>query len=93
MCEPRPLTPLWAFTACYRASFTLLRAFLFRSLFNDVVGPAIAQAVSRRLPTAVARVSSSVNSCGICGGRSGTVAGFLRVLLFPLPILIPTNAP
>jgi hypothetical protein len=24
MWEPRPLTPLWAFTACYRDSFTLL---------------------------------------------------------------------
>jgi hypothetical protein len=23
MWEPRPLTPLWAFTACYRDSFTL----------------------------------------------------------------------
>jgi hypothetical protein len=24
MWEPRPLTPLWAFTACYRESFSLL---------------------------------------------------------------------
>jgi hypothetical protein len=23
ICEPRPLTTLWAFTACYRDSFTL----------------------------------------------------------------------
>jgi hypothetical protein len=27
-----------------------------------------------------------------CGGRSGTGAGFLRVLRFPLPILIPPIA-
>jgi hypothetical protein len=45
---------------------------------------AITQAVSRRFPTAVARVWS----CEICRGQSGTEAGFLRVLRFPLPILI-----
>jgi hypothetical protein len=32
-------------------------------------------------------------SCGICGGQSGTGAGFLRVLRFPLPIPIPLTAP
>jgi hypothetical protein len=30
---------------------------------------------------------------GICGGQSGTRAGFLQVLRYPLPILIPPNAP
>jgi hypothetical protein len=55
-------------------------------------GRAIAQAVSSRLPTAAARVRSQVGSCGICG-QSGTGAGFLRVLRFPLPILISTTAP
>jgi hypothetical protein len=56
-------------------------------------GLAIAQAVSRRLPTAAARVRAQVMSREICGGQSGTGAGFLRVLRFPLPILIPPTSP
>jgi hypothetical protein len=52
----------------------------------------IAQAVSRRPPTSAARVRSQVMSCGICGEKSGTAAGFLLVLRFPLPILFPPNA-
>jgi hypothetical protein len=54
---------------------------------------ATAQAVSRRLPTVTARVRSQVTSCDICCGQSGTGAGFLRVLRFPLPILIPPTTP
>jgi hypothetical protein len=56
-------------------------------------GRGIAQAVSRRLPTAAAQVRAQVRSCGTCGGQSGTGVGFLRVLRFPLPILIPPIAP
>jgi hypothetical protein len=52
-------------------------------------GRAIAQAVSRWLPTAAARVWS----CEICGGQSGAGARFLRVLRFPLPTFIPLIAP
>jgi hypothetical protein len=37
MWEPRPLTPLWAFTACYRDSFTLL--FFFTLLLVFVITP------------------------------------------------------
>jgi hypothetical protein len=53
----------------------------------------MAQAVSSRFLTAAARFRAQFRSCGICGGQSGTGAGFLRVLRFPLPILIPPTAP
>jgi hypothetical protein len=56
-------------------------------------GRAIAQAVSRRLPTAAARVRCQVTSCRICGGQSVTGADFLPVLRFTLPILIPPTVP
>jgi hypothetical protein len=69
------------------------RASVSDIILTKVVARAIAQAVSRRLPTAVARVRAWVRSCGICGGQSGTGAGFLQVLQFPLPILIPPTAP
>jgi hypothetical protein len=57
------------------------------------MGRAIAQAASRWLPTATAGVRARVSSCGIFDGQSGTGAGFLRVLQFPLPIHIPPIAP
>jgi hypothetical protein len=59
---------------------------------NLLDGRAIAEAVSRWLPTAAARVQSLVWSSGICGGQSGVGTGFLRVLWFPLPF-IPPNSP
>jgi hypothetical protein len=37
-------------------------------------------------------VRCQVRSCGICGEQSGSGAGFLRVLRFHLPILIPPTA-
>jgi hypothetical protein len=55
-------------------------------------GRAIAQAVSCRLPTVAARFQSQVTSYGTCGGQSGTGAGFLQVLQFPQPVLIPPNS-
>jgi hypothetical protein len=70
---------------------------LERNIFNTSstfgYSRAIAQAVSRRLPTAAVWVRARVRSCGICGRQSGTEAGILRVLRFPLTILIPPTAP
>jgi hypothetical protein len=57
------------------------------------VGRAIAQAVSRWLPTKATRVRARVWSREILSWQSGGVEGFLRVLLFPLPILNPPIAP
>jgi hypothetical protein len=34
-----------------------------------------------------------VRLCGICGGQIGTVACFLQVLLFPLPLIPPWSSP
>jgi hypothetical protein len=39
MWEPRPLTPLWAFTACYRNSFTFYFTFTFGMQFLWSVEP------------------------------------------------------
>jgi hypothetical protein len=49
--------------------------------------------LSRRLLTVAAHVGAQGRSCGICGGQRGTAAGFLQVLQFPLPIIIPLIAP
>jgi hypothetical protein len=65
---------------------------LFTYMFKYDLGRAIAEAVSRWLPAAAARVQSRVWSIGICGGQSGAGAGFLRVLPFPLSF-IPPNSP
>jgi hypothetical protein len=60
---------------------------------RKLVGRAIAEAVSRWLPTAAEQVRTWVWSSWICGGQSGAGADFLRVLSFPLPIFIPPNSP
>jgi hypothetical protein len=56
-------------------------------------GRAMAQAVSHRFPTATGRIRARVRSGGIRSEQSDTGVGFLRVLRFPLPILIPPTTP
>jgi hypothetical protein len=63
-------------------------------IFKELlVGRAIAQAVSRRLPTAAARVQTRVGMWDFVMDKSGARAGFLRELRFPLPIFIPLCSP
>jgi hypothetical protein len=56
------------------------------------IGRTVAQAVSRWLLTAAARVRVRT-VCWVCGGQNGIGAGFLRVLRFPLPIFILPISP
>jgi hypothetical protein len=53
-------------------------------------GRAVAQAISRWLPTAAPRVLIRA-ACGLCGEQNGIRAGFLRVLRFSLPIIPPIS--
>jgi hypothetical protein len=67
---------------CIKYLFSLVDL-LHRKLFSILkIGCAVAQAVSRWLPTVVARVRVRA-ACGFCGGQSGTGAGFLQVFDFP----------
>jgi hypothetical protein len=54
------------------------------------IGRPVAQVVRRWLPTAATRVRVRA-ACDVCGGQSGTGAGFLRVLRFPPPIIPPIS--
>jgi hypothetical protein len=45
--------------------------------------------LSGRFSTSAVLARSQIRSCEICGRQSGTLVGFLLVLRFPLPILIP----
>jgi hypothetical protein len=48
----------------------------------------MAQVVSRRTPTAEARVLARVNPCGICGGQRGTGTAFFFSEFFGFPLSI-----
>jgi hypothetical protein len=65
----------------------------YTSITVEMTVPAIAQVITRRIPTAANRVPAQVKSCGLCDGQNGTGAGFLQVLQSPLAILIPPTAP
>jgi hypothetical protein len=58
------------------------------TVHNQLKGRAVAHAVSRWLPNAAAQIRVQA-ACGVCGGQSGTGAGFLLVLRFPLSIIPP----
>jgi hypothetical protein len=68
-----------------------IRPFLHTGGLTLGLARAIAQAVSRWLPTAAVRVRARVWSSGIFGGQSGAGVRFLQVLRYPLPIFIPPN--
>jgi hypothetical protein len=65
-----------------RTPYILLDATYF--LNNVYDSRAMALAVSRRPPTAEARVQFRVGPCGMCGGQSGTGTGF-----FPSTSVLP----
>jgi len=48
----------------------------------------MAQAVSRRTPTAGAQFQSQESQCYICDGHSGTEMGFIQVLPSPSASII-----
>jgi hypothetical protein len=75
------------------SNILLQREFQIGTKFFLVLGRAIAQAFSRWLPTAAARVRTRVWSSEICDRQSGAGAGFLRVLQFPLLIFTIPDSP
>jgi hypothetical protein len=80
-CYERPLSSRIGSTTLLQSSRSVC---FHKNSWNSMVwGCVIAQAVSRWLPTAAARVRAWVWSSGICGRKSGDGAGFLRVPRFP----------
>jgi hypothetical protein len=56
------------------------------------LGRAVAQAVSRWFPTVAVQIRVRA-ACGVCGELNGNGVSFLRVLRFPLPVIIPPISP
>jgi hypothetical protein len=72
---------LFTIQSQFPIKINILTVGYFHKCFNKndqqlLKGRAMAQAVSRRPPTAEARVRSRASPCGICGGQSGTGTGF-----------------
>jgi hypothetical protein len=63
-----------------------------KALEQYILGHAVVQAVSCWLPAAASRVRVRA-ACRDCGEQSSIGAGFLRVLPFPMPIIIPPISP
>jgi hypothetical protein len=72
-------------TVCVRNA----RAYVMHGM--GLVGRAVAQAVSRRLPTATARARSWSSHVVFVVDRAALGTGSLRVLQFPLPLIHFTN--
>jgi hypothetical protein len=71
----------------------LCHAYVSGVALSEHIVRAIAQAVSRCIPTAAARVRARGRSYRLCGGQRGTRACFFRVLRLSLPYFIPPLAP
>jgi hypothetical protein len=78
MFRPPSWSPSSLVTKVKKMRFAIEISFDIKSLGNCCAqhGRAVAQAVSRRPPTAEARVRYRVSPCGIFGGQSGTGTGF-----------------
>jgi hypothetical protein len=76
-----------------QAAVLPLHSINIQTSFRSNSGRAIPEVVSRWLPTAAVLSSRLGLASEICGGQSGVVAGFLRVLRFPLPkpFILPTS--
>jgi hypothetical protein len=95
MWESRRLTTLWAFTACYRNSFTFY--FIDFTTGHDSAFGSIAAAVRRWLLMAQPRVQSPVLSCETYSTGDDIDDVFLRdfdlPLLSPIPLLLCAHVP
>ena len=81
-----PTTQLQLQSRPHKFAYNVRRVPINARCFQVQKGRAMAQAVSRRPPTAEARVRSQVNPCGICGGQSGTGPTPPQYFGFPLSI-------
>jgi hypothetical protein len=97
-CSSETFVNLYRYVCRHITHHSALRYFVRSDVFPGliinllVLGRAVAEAVNRWFPTAAARVLIRA-AFWVCDGQSGTGAGFLRILRFPLPIIIPPISP